>query len=78
MSIDTVARLKEGWRAESREWKRLNPKAIQAVYLWVDGVYFKSGQEKEKGRLFVVIAGLLGSRKLAIAAKPGYCDSTAT
>jgi transposase-like protein len=76
VSASTVARLKEGWQAEWREWKRCTLEGLQVVYLWVDGVYVKAGLEKEKAALLVVVAGLLDGRKVVLAVEPGYREST--
>ena len=76
ISANTVARLKEEWQAEWREWKRRSLEGLQVVYLWVDGIYVKAGLEKEKAALLVVIAGLLDGRKLVLAVEPGYREST--
>jgi len=75
VSASTVARLKEGWQAEWREWKRRSLEGLQVVYLWVDGVYVKAGMEKEKAALLVVVAGLLDGRKIVLAVEPGYRES---
>jgi len=76
VSASTVARLKEGWQAKWREWKRRSLEGLQVVYLWVDGVYVKAGLEKEKAALLVVIGGLLDGRKVVLAVDPGYREST--
>ena len=76
VSASTVARLKEGWQTEWREWKRRSLEGLQVVYLWVDGVYVKAGLEKEKAALLVVVAGLLDDRKIVLAVEPGYREST--
>jgi transposase-like protein len=76
VSASTVARLKEGWQTEWREWKRHSLEGLQVVYLWVDGVYVKAGLEKQKAALLVVIGGLLDGRKVVLAVEPGYREST--
>jgi len=76
VSASTVARLKEGWQAEWRDWKRRRLDNLQVVYLWVDGVYVKAGLEKEKAALMVSIAGLVDGRKVVLAVEPGYREST--
>jgi len=76
VSASTVARLKEEWQTEWREWKRRSLEGLQVVYLWVDGVYVKAGLEKEKAALLVVIGGLLDGRKVVLAVEPGYREST--
>ena len=76
VSASTVARLKEGWHAECRQWKQRSLDDLEVVYLWVDGVYVKAGMEKEKAALLVVIAGLVDGRKVILAVEPGYREST--
>jgi putative transposase len=76
VSASTVARLKEGWQTEWREWKRRSLEGLQVVYLWVDGIYVKASLEKEKAALLVVIGGLLDGRKVVLAVEPGYREST--
>ena len=76
VSASTVARLKDGWQTEWREWKRRSLEGLQVVYLWVDGVYVKAGLEKQKAALLVVIGGLLDGRKVVLAVEPGYREST--
>jgi putative transposase len=49
---------------------------LEVVYLWVDGVYVKTGLEKEKAALLVIIAGLGDGRKVVLAVEPGYREST--
>jgi transposase-like protein len=76
VSASTVARLKEGWQTEWRDWKRRSLEGLQVVYLWVDGVYIKAGLEKQKAALLVVIGSLLDGRKVVLAVEPGYREST--
>jgi len=76
VSASTVARLKESWQAEWRNWKRRSLSGLQVVYLWIDGVYVKTGLEKEKAALLVAVAGLVDGRKVVLAVEPGYREST--
>ncbi len=76
ISASTVARLKERWHAEWREWKRRSLREVEVVYMWVDGVYVKAGLEKEKAALLIVIGGLSDGRKVVLAVEPGYREST--
>ena len=46
------------------------------MYLWVDGVYVKAGLEKDKAALRVAIGGLADGRKVLIALRSGYREST--
>jgi putative transposase len=75
ISASTVARLKQQWQAELKEWKARSLAELEVVYLWVDGVYVKAGLEKEKAALLVVIAGLSDGRKVVLAVEPGYRES---
>jgi len=76
VSASTVARLKEEWQTEWREWKRRSLEGLQVVYLWVDGVYVKAGLEKQKAALLVAVGSLLDGRKIVLAVEPGYREST--
>jgi putative transposase len=76
ISASTVARLKERWHAERREWKKRSLGDLEVVYIWVDGVYVKAGLEKEKAALLVVIGGLSDGRKVLLDVEPGYREST--
>ena len=76
ISASTVARLKQQWQGELKEWKERNIAGLEVVYLWVDGVYVKAGLEKEKAALLVVLAGLSDGRKVVLALEPGYREST--
>jgi len=76
VSASTVARLKEKWQAERKEWQERSLVGLEVVYLWVDGIYVKAGLEKEKAALLVVIAGLSDGRKVVLAVEPGYREST--
>ena len=76
ISASTVARLKERWHAEWREWKRRILGDLEVVYMWVDGVYVKAGLEKQKAALLIVIGGLSDGRKVVLAVEPGYREST--
>ncbi len=54
----TVARLKEKWHAELADSQTQRLDDLEAVYLWVDGIYVKAALEKEKAALLVVLAAL--------------------
>jgi transposase-like protein len=75
VSASTVARLKDGWRAEWEEWKKRRLDGLEVLFIWVDGIYVKAGLEKEKAALLVVVGGLLDGRKVILAVEPGYRES---
>jgi transposase-like protein len=76
ISATTVARLKEQWQTEWRQWKRRSLEGMELVYMWVDGVYVKAGLEKEKAALLVAIGGMSDGEKVVLAVEPGYREST--
>jgi putative transposase len=76
VSASTVARLKEPWQAEWRQWKQRSLAGTELVYMWVDGVYVKAGLEKEKAALLVAIGGMSDGQKVVLAVEPGYREST--
>ena len=78
LSGPTVARLKERWHAELALWQTRRLEELQAVYLWVDGIYVKAGLEKDKAALLVVLAALSDGRKVVLAVTPGHRESTAS
>ena len=78
LSSSTVARLKEKWQVELAEWQSRRLDDVEAVYLWVDGIYVKAGLEKDKAALLVVLAALSDGRKVVLAVTPGHRESTAS
>jgi transposase-like protein len=76
LSASSIARLKEGWQGEFESWKKQSLKDVEAVYLWVDGVYVKAGLEKEKAALLVAVAGLRDGQKQVLAVEAGHREST--
>ena len=50
--------------------------ALEAVYLWVDGIYVKAGLEQDTAALLVLIAALRDGRKGVLAVESGYREST--
>jgi transposase-like protein len=75
LSPSSIARLKAGWQDEYEAWKRQSLQDIEAVYLWVDGVYVKAGFEKEKAALLVAVAGLRDGTKRVLAVECGHRES---
>ena len=76
LSASTVARVKERWHQEAAAWHERSLADLEVVYLWVDGVYVKAGLEKDKAALLVAIGGLADGRKVLIALRSGYREST--
>lgn len=76
LSASTVGRLKGKWQVEWEEWNQRSLADLEVVYLWVDGIYVKAGLEKSKAALLVVLAALSDGRKVVLAVRPGYREST--
>jgi putative transposase len=76
LSAPSIARLKAGWQAEYELWKTRSLEDLEAVYLWVDGVYVKAGLEKDKAAILVVLAALRDGQKVILAVESGYREST--
>jgi transposase-like protein len=76
ISPGVIARLKEKWQAQWAEWNRRSLEDLEPVYVWADGIYVKAGLEKEKAALLVVLAALKDGRKVFVAIRPGFREST--
>jgi transposase-like protein len=75
LSPSSIARLKERWLDEYREWRQ-RPLEGELVYLWADGIYVKAGLEKEKAALLVVIGAFSDGTKRVLAVEAGWREST--
>ncbi len=76
LSASTVARLKQGWRAEYETWRQRRLDEAEWVYIWVDGIY--SGLRAEQYRLcaLVVIGVNSQGEKHFLAIEDGVREST--
>jgi len=48
---------------------------LEVAYVWADGIYVKTGLEKDKAALLVMIGGLSNGDKVMLACDPGYGES---
>jgi putative transposase len=76
VSASTVARLKEVWPGELAQGKERSLSGLEVVYLWVDGIYVKTGLEKENAALLVAIGGPSDGQKVFLSLVPDYREST--
>lgn len=76
LSASTVGRLKAKWQGEWEAWNQRSLAELEVVYLWADGIYVKAGLEKSKAALLVILAALSDGRKVVLAVRPGYREST--
>lgn len=75
LSEGSIVRLKAAWRSEYDVWKGRSLEGLDALYLWVDGIYVKAGLEKDKAALLVVIAALKDGSKAVLAVESGHRES---
>ena len=55
VSASTVARLKENWHAELSQRRQRSLDDLEAVNLWLEGVYIKAGLGKEKAGILAAL-----------------------
>ncbi len=75
LSEGSIVRLKAAWQSEYCVWKGRSLEGLDALYLWVDGIYVKAGLEKDKAALLVVIAALKDGSKAVLAVESGHRES---
>ena len=75
LSEGSIVRLKAAWRSEYEVWKGRSLEGLEALYMWVDGIYVKAGLEKDKAALLVVIAALKDGSKAVLAVESGHRES---
>jgi len=72
-SITTVTRLKADWWQDYEAWQKRDLSNRQFLYIWADGVYFKSRMAEEKQCVLVVISADEYGRKELLAMADGFC-----
>lgn len=78
LSVSTILRLKDAWKAEYEAWKQRPLGECRYAYVWVDGVYVGCGQEREKTVLLCVLGAAEDGTKELLALEEGYRESTAS
>jgi len=76
LSPASVTRLKQAWKQEYETWRQRRLDGHRYLYLWVDGVYLRAGQEEEKTALLCVLGLREDGEKELLAMTPGYREST--
>jgi putative transposase len=76
LSATSITRLKSEWQDEFEAWRQRSLHDHQYLYLWVDGVYLRAGQEEEKMALLCVVGLNEEGEKELLAMIPGYREST--
>ena len=76
LSASSIICLKEEWQAEFEAWCGRRLDQHRYLYLWVDGVYLRAGQEEQKTALLCVVGLNERGEKELLAMAPGYREST--
>jgi transposase-like protein len=76
LSATSVTRLKAEWQAEFEAWRTRRLEGQRYLYLGVDGVYLKAGQEDEKTALLCVLGLREDGEKELLAMGLGYRESS--
>jgi len=76
LSATSVTRLKAEWQAEYEAWRTRRLDGQRYLYLWVDGVYLRAGQEEEKMALLCVLGLNAAGEKELLGMASGYREST--
>lgn len=76
LSSSSIIRLKEEWRHEYLLWRKRDLSQSFYAYIWADGVYLKSGLEKEKTAMLCVLGVKENGHKELLMIKEGYREST--
>ena len=74
-SASTIARLKEQWTDEYRQWRKRDLSDRRFAYLWADGVRFHVRMEGEDLHCLVVIGAREDGTKEVLAIEDGYRES---
>ena len=75
LSASSITRLKAEWQGEFEVWRMRRLDDQRYLYLWVDGVYLRAGQEEEKTALLCVLGLNEQGEKELLAMVPGYRES---
>ena len=75
LSAANVGRLKQAWIEEFGNWQQRSLANKNFIYIWVDGVYFKTRLEGEKQCILVVLGVTAEGTKELIAVQDGVRES---
>jgi len=76
LSPSSVSRLKADWQEEFTTWRARRLDGQRYLYLWVDGIYLRAGDEEEKTALLCVLGLRADGQKELLAMLSGYREST--
>ena len=75
LSASTIARAKEGWEEELKQWSESSLSSKRYVYWWVDGVYFNIRGEDVRSCILVVVGVTDTGHKELVAIDEGLRES---
>lgn len=75
LSPSTIARAKEGWEAELKQWQSTSLVGKRYVYWWADGVYFNIRGEDARSCILVLIGVTESGHKELVAIEEGFRES---
>jgi transposase-like protein len=75
LSPTNIARLKQHWEIEYKEWKQRDLSDKHYVYIWADGIYFNVRLDKDRPCLLVIIGALPDGRKELVGISDGHRES---
>jgi len=75
LSAANIARMKEIWEKEYRDWNARRFDGIRYVYIWADGIYFNIRLDEARPCLLVIIGATEDGRKELIGIHDGIRES---
>lgn len=75
LSPSTIARAKEGWEDELKQWSSSSLAGKRYVYWWADGVYFNIRGEDARSCILVIIGVTETGHKELVAVDEGFRES---
>jgi putative transposase len=55
LSVGTISRLKDRWRADQARWQQRDLSRKRYVYFWADGVYFNIRGDEARQCILVIV-----------------------
>ena len=78
LSATNIVRLKEGWKAEYKEWTGRDLTNKRYVYWWADGIYFNVRLSPDRPCMLVLMGALEDGTKELVAVWDGFRESKAS
>lgn len=75
LSPANIARLKESWESDYKEWQERSLEDKHYVYFWADGIYFNVRLNEDRPCLLIVIGATAEGKKELVAIHDGIRES---